>query len=60
MRLRGKGNIKEVVSIIIPIEDCILFTTPILNLEIEELDLNVLMTCENIIEMNNYLILINN
>lgn len=49
-----KGNIKEVVSIIIPIEDCILFTTPILNLEIEELDLNVLMTCENIIEMNNY------
>tara|TARA_Y100001958_G_C21247679_1_gene579333 strand:- start:7424 stop:8389 length:966 start_codon:yes stop_codon:yes gene_type:complete len=47
-------NIKEIVSIIIPIEDCILFTTPILNLEIEELDLNILMTCENVIEMNNY------
>lgn len=53
-KIKYPEGIKELVSIIIPIEDCILFTVPVLNLEIEELDLKVLMTCENVIEMNNY------
>ena len=53
-KIKYPEGIKELVSIIIPIEDCILFTVPVLNLEIEELDFKVLMTCENVIEMNNY------
>ena len=47
-------EITELVSLIIPIEDCILFSSPIISVEINELDLKVLMTCENVIEMNNY------
>ena len=50
----SKEKISELDSLIIPIEDTIHFTSPVLVVKIEELDLNILLTCNNILEINNY------
>ena len=49
-----KSKITELNSLIIPLEDSIHFTNPILKINIEELDLDLLLTCDKILEINNY------
>tara|TARA_Y100001958_G_C21246187_1_gene576441 strand:- start:3852 stop:4880 length:1029 start_codon:yes stop_codon:yes gene_type:complete len=46
--------ISELDSLIIPIEETIHFTSPMLKIKIEEVDLDILLTCTNILEVNNY------
>ncbi len=47
-------KISELDSLIIPIEETIHFTSPMLKVIIEEIDLDVVLTCTNILEINNY------
>ena len=49
-----KEKITELNSLVIPIEDSIHFTNPILKIKIEELELDLLLTCDNILKINNY------
>jgi len=49
-----KEQLSELNSLIIPIEESIHFTNPILKIRIKELDLDLLLTCDKILQINNY------